>query len=284
MNNRTVSIIIPSFNKADLILDTIESIYNSDYMGIIEIIIIDDNSTDYLTLDCYKKLINKYPIKIVKNTGKGPSDARNYGFSLSTGEYIIYLDSDDLLSSNFISKSIKFINSLPENIAYVYPNIIMFGDKDGLRVTPKFSSETLKKYNFIPVTCLYRRHALSTINGFRKKLSAMEDWDLFLQLFSEGFEGVKIPNTDLVYLYYRIIKGKGVNASVSKPLKRIKLRQKILTINGYYSLKSWFWHFVAIVYGLIFYRFTDKVELASFSKLPESIRIYPKIILQRRAK
>lgn len=98
-----VSVIIPCFNGLKFIKDTLESVFIQSYPNL-EVIVIDDGSTDgsyeyLLSLD-YENFIVK------KNIGKGACAARNYGFELSTGNYIQYLDADDLISPDKIEKQI----------------------------------------------------------------------------------------------------------------------------------------------------------------------------------
>ena len=109
--NPLVSIIIPSFNRATLIGDTLDSIISQTYANW-ECIIIDDGSTDnsinilenYAKKDtrirCYKRPNQKK---------KGSNTCRNYGFNLSNGEFVKFLDSDDLLSNDNIFEQLESI-------------------------------------------------------------------------------------------------------------------------------------------------------------------------------
>lgn len=108
-----VSVIIPLYNRAHLITKTLDSVVGQTYRPI-ECIIVDDGSTDdsgkVLTdyINAYKgdvKLIYKSKIN------QGPQSARNLGTKLSRGEFIQYLDSDDLLFPDKIFKQVSFLNS-----------------------------------------------------------------------------------------------------------------------------------------------------------------------------
>jgi len=98
MNTPLVSVIIPAYNAENLIVETLDSVLNQTYPTL-ECIVIDDHSKDHTV-----NILNKYSnnIKYYKNPGKGACDARNYGFSLSKGQYIQYLDADDLLDKDKI--------------------------------------------------------------------------------------------------------------------------------------------------------------------------------------
>lgn len=107
-----VSIIIPTYNRASLLRDTIESVMSQTYDNW-ECIIVDDNSTDST-----KELVNEYGkndsrfLFTTKPDGiaKGASSSRNIGLQLSKGEYIQFLDSDDILASNKIEKQIAVLS------------------------------------------------------------------------------------------------------------------------------------------------------------------------------
>lgn len=112
MNNPLVSIIIPLYNSENFIKKTIESLLNQSYKNI-ELIIIDDHSTDqsYQLVKTYQS--NK--IRLEKNIRKGACAARNYGFQLSKGDYIQYLDADDILSKNKIETQVAQLSKNDSN-------------------------------------------------------------------------------------------------------------------------------------------------------------------------
>ncbi|MDO8513859.1 MAG: glycosyltransferase [bacterium] len=265
MKQYYVSIIIPSFNKGDLILGTIESVYASDFQGQLEVIIIDDNSTDPETIHAYQVIRKKYPMVIIKeNEHKhphtiGPGSARNLGLKICHGQYVVFLDNDDLITPNFLSSALDTIIS-KQGISFVYSDIITFGSQTGLRITPEYSLDRLKKYNYIPVTSLFKKQPLVNVAGFRTNLFSMEDWDLFIRLGLKRCFGQKIPKEKEAYLLYRITKGQGVNQSASSPRKRFVVRNQILKANKLYTPVSIFWNIAAIVYA----------SLSSFSRVSES--------------
>ncbi|PHM47194.1 glycosyltransferase family 2 protein [Xenorhabdus miraniensis] len=101
MKNSLVSIIIPAFNVERLITKTINSVLNQTYNNI-QIVIINDGSNDN-TLKIIEKLANKYKnIVFFSQENKGISSARNLGLRKATGDYISFLDSDDVIEPNFV--------------------------------------------------------------------------------------------------------------------------------------------------------------------------------------
>lgn len=111
LNNPIVSIIIPTYNRAHLLVETLESVLAQTYSNW-ECIIVDDNSTDetQLLLNEYSNKDNRftYIIKSEKQK-KGASISRNLGLKIARGEFIQFLDSDDLLADNKIQEQIKLL-------------------------------------------------------------------------------------------------------------------------------------------------------------------------------
>jgi len=108
-----ISIVTPSFNSAKYIEDCIKSVLNQNYPNF-EHIIIDGGSTDGTI-----EILKKYPhLKWISEPDEGQSDALNKGFKMASGNWILWLNSDDKLKSNCLIKYVKFINK--------YYNIDMF--------------------------------------------------------------------------------------------------------------------------------------------------------------
>src|SRR5680860_661515 len=106
-----VSIIVPTFNRGDLIGETIQSIIDQTYDHW-ELIIVDDGSADN-TMEVLQPFLKDERIKLVdrpKERAKGGNAARNYGFELAKGEYVKWLDSDDLLETDCLEKQFEVIS------------------------------------------------------------------------------------------------------------------------------------------------------------------------------
>lgn len=112
--NPLVSIIIPLYNAEQFIRQTIKSVLEQSYQNI-EIIIIDDFSTDK-SFELVSK-INSEKIILIKNKKKGGCAARNYGFEVSKGEFIQYLDADDLISKDKIKNQVALLLDNESSIA-----------------------------------------------------------------------------------------------------------------------------------------------------------------------
>lgn len=112
-NNELISIVIPIYNIEKYVKKCIESVLNQDYLNI-DIILVDDGATDNSGKICdeYKNIDSR--IQVIHKLNGGLSDARNAGIKVAKGEYIIFIDGDDYIKPNYVS---KLYNNLLENDA-----------------------------------------------------------------------------------------------------------------------------------------------------------------------
>jgi glycosyltransferase involved in cell wall biosynthesis len=111
--NNLVSVIIPTYNRAKLLEQALESIKNQTYRPI-ECIVVDDGSTDntFEVINSFKYYqADSFRIKYIKQTNSGAQHARNNGTVASTGEFIQYLDSDDLLYAEKLQQQVEYFKT-----------------------------------------------------------------------------------------------------------------------------------------------------------------------------
>ncbi|MER2998314.1 glycosyltransferase family 2 protein [Pontibacter populi] len=172
MSTKLVSVVIPNFNNAIWLPACIESCLQQK--SILEIIVVDDHSTDesWQVLASYKKM---YPslIKIYQNPDKGANYARNYGFEQTYGEFIQWLDSDDVLLNDKFSNQIAQLEAQGADIAYSDFRIDEYKKGGLINQTIKaygpfedFTEELLKDNWTCPNNYLVRRNiAVKLANG-----------------------------------------------------------------------------------------------------------------------
>jgi glycosyltransferase involved in cell wall biosynthesis len=162
-----VSVIIPCYNQGDTLDATLASVESSRNENLREVIIVNDGSTDPHTLKYFN----------------GLGAARNAGIRASTGEYILPLDSDNLVRSGYLVGGVKLLENHPD-IGVVYGNAEYFGEKSGPWYVENFDMSRLVYGNYIDACALIRKTALDEAGGYDEKMPYMgwEDWDLWLRL------------------------------------------------------------------------------------------------------
>ena len=120
--NPLISIVIPTFNNADYIGETLNSVINQTYINW-ECIIVDDGSTDNSELIiqqyCTKDSRFKY-FKRPENKIKGPSSSRNFGIEKANADFIIFLDADDLITKECLEDRILFAQQNPNYDFWIF--------------------------------------------------------------------------------------------------------------------------------------------------------------------
>lgn len=181
-----VSVIIPSFNQASFIEETILSVLKQNYSNI-ELIVIDGASNDG-TVEILKKY-NKHITFFISEPDFGQTDAIIIGFERARGEYITWLCSDDILEPSSISLSVAFLEKFPDAVLS-FGNRIRIdarGNTIGFSRYGKFNKWHLKFGLTIPQeTILIRRSAYEKIKGLDKNLHMAMDFDLWCQLAKAG--------------------------------------------------------------------------------------------------
>jgi len=179
------SIIIPTYNRADFIEKTIHSALTQTFANF-EVIIIDDGSTD--STEETINAINDDRINYFKKENEERGAARNYGILKASGEYITFLDSDDILYPNYLEEAKIFIekNSSPSFFFQAYNTIDVTGQilSNSLKKYKDVYSSLISKGNFIACQGVFVRKEVISNNLFNpdRELSGSEDYELWLRL------------------------------------------------------------------------------------------------------
>lgn len=193
-----VSVVIINYNYGRFIDDAIESVLNQTYDNI-EIIVIDDGSTDNskAVIDSYIK--NNDNIRVIYRENMGVVKTRNQAIEETKGEYYIQLDADDYIDKNYIEETLKI--ALEKDVDLVYTDFQQFDQSDTRSNFPsEYNFEWLKNQNFIHISCLIKRSAVGEVR-FDESLSGKthEDWDFFIELGTRGMRAAKCSETVLNY-------------------------------------------------------------------------------------
>ena len=181
-----VSIVTPSFNQGDFLEATICSVLNQDYPNI-EYIIIDGGSKDN-SVDIIKKYEHKIAYWISEPDG-GQTEAIIKGFEQSTGEFITWLCSDDIIEPSMVSISVAMLEKHPE-WAMTFGDRVRYDAKSNIIGCHRYCEfrPWLLKWGFaIPQeTMLMRHEAYNLSGGLDKSLKMAMDFDLFCKLSKIG--------------------------------------------------------------------------------------------------
>jgi glycosyltransferase involved in cell wall biosynthesis len=194
MTNPYFSIVIPSYNRAHLIVETIHAILNQEFTDF-ELLIIDDASTDQTEQAIGQ--ISDERIQYYKNEiNLERSASRNKGIDLAKGKYICFCDSDDHWKSNHLQLLFEKINSENEPVAMFFTGMVWnFPDRKQEVIFPSPEGQNLIEYvikNQIgtPTTCFH--HLILGKYNFDITLKINEDVELFARVVSE-FSLIQIP-------------------------------------------------------------------------------------------
>lgn len=198
MNDSLVSVIVPCYNQGEHLCECIESILASTYKNL-EIIVVNDGSTDSRTLDALAHL-NYEKTVVLNQENKGLPSARNAGIKHAKGKYILPVDADDMITPAFLGKAIKVLDENP-NIGIVGGLTELFGDVNGLFELPKFDRSKFMLSNCLVCSHMFRKEDWERVGGYNSNMNlGLEDWDFWLSLI-EIKRGVY--QFDEVFLRYR---------------------------------------------------------------------------------
>ena len=220
-----VSVVIPTFNFSQFILDAVKSALAQKAPDL-EIIVVDDGSTDN-TADVLEPYKNK--IKYFYQENAGLSTARNTGINNSTGEFILFLDADDVLGPDAVASQVAYLQQNLAAFVAVCENKL-FRETDSNGKPKPCGSWPLCRENLAVHLCyfniapphsfLFRRQAIIETGWFDHQLTACEDYDFWLRAAVRGF----IPHYNPSGLvYYR-----RHQASMSADLENQHLHDAIL--------------------------------------------------------
>jgi len=179
-----VSVIIPTFNRGWILKEAIDSVLTQDYKDF-ELIVVDDGSTDNTS-----EILASYgnDIRVLFQENKGVSAARNRGVAEASGQFIAFLDSDDLWLPQKLSTQLEFFNQTPDALICQTEEVWI---RNRRRVNPKkrhkkpsgmIFEPSLELCLVSPSAVMIRRVLFDRVGEFDVTLPACEDYDLWLRI------------------------------------------------------------------------------------------------------
>lgn len=194
-------------------LASVEKIREKD---LFETVIINDGSTDEFT-NRHLEELSRQGHRVINQANMGLSAARNTGISMTTGKYIMPLDSDNMIRPEYLYRGIEIMEK-EEDITIVYGNRMQFGEINAERKAYPFNLQRLMLGNFIDACAIFRRTGWEHVGGYDTNMkTGSEDWEFWLNL---AFHGHKFKYVDEILFDYRVLgtsMAHTLNAQKSKP-------------------------------------------------------------------
>jgi glycosyltransferase involved in cell wall biosynthesis len=253
-----VSVIIPTHNRARLLTEALDSVYAQEGqrdLFDLEVVVVDDASTDDTPA-----IVARYPARYIRhpvNRGTGGVN-RNTGIEASRGEYVAFLDDDDIWLPHKLRIQVPLLQSNPAAGLAFSSFIAVLDNKDtdlwSQDAPSGYVFEKLLAHNFIGcLTVVVRRTALSKTGYFAEDVPGIEDYDLWLRL-AYHFPFIFVPTALAVYRFSN--QGQLMRAVANGTLRLLHRRvmERALSMIPYTSKRS-------------VQRAIDQMELANFSRL-----------------
>ncbi len=194
-----LSVVIPFYNMKDYIKDTLASIFSSTYKNL-EVIVVNDGSNKENRL-FLQNIQKEFDIRIINQENRGLFAARNRGAKEAKGEFLAFVDSDDIVDKTFFEKSISILNRY-ENVSFVYSWIEYFGDISGVWPTYNAEFPYLLAHNMVNANLVVRYDHFINWGMNKKEMKySLEDYESWISILEKGGVGVSLPE---ILVKYRV--------------------------------------------------------------------------------
>ncbi len=194
-----VAVIIPCYRQAHFLAATVASVCAQTYTDL-EIVIVDDGSPDdtAVVAERLAAAFGERAIRLVKQHNQGLAASRNNGIAATSAEYVLVLDSDDLIAPTFVEDCVRVLDARPD-LSIAYGQQRYFGDENQFTQMPEYDFVLLTRRNLFPCTALYRRRAFDEVGGYNERMTSYEDWDFWLGCGERGHFGAFVPHAVFCY-------------------------------------------------------------------------------------
>lgn len=232
MQHVLLSVIIPIYNQGQYIEDILECFPDYHQQDIYELIFVNDGSTETYTLSKLSELKERN-FKVLHQDNSGVCVARNKGIINAQGRYILPLDGDDKIALDFIYDAIEVLEK-DDKFDIVYCDGEFFGQEKGEFLLGEFNLQRLMVWNYIHVSCVFRKSIWESVGGYDSRANGMEDWDIWLAM---AFKGGRFFYLKKTYFRYRILQASAWRTL--SPKKRASLIEYIESKHKYYMDRNY---------------------------------------------
>lgn len=234
MRNILISIIIPYYRKKKYIKKTLDSVLNQTYKNIEILIIYDDQNKDDLRY--LKEIITgNQKIKIIDNKKNiGPGFSRNKGIRISRGEYIAFIDSDDIWKKNKLNYQLKQMLKMKYDFSHTSYSIINDKNKvTGVRVAKSYNhiNKLIKSCDIGLSTVMVKNRIVKKFNF--PSLKTKEDFVMWINIIKSGH---KLQGIDKKLTLWRNVRNSQSSSIMQKLLDGFRVYNKYLKFNFIISI------------------------------------------------
>ncbi|MCC4214662.1 glycosyltransferase family 2 protein [Leeuwenhoekiella parthenopeia] len=255
MDEPLISIIIPTYNRANVINETLDSVLAQTYTHW-ECIVVDDGSTDdtALLLNTYNEQDHRFKYLFRTKEPKGASSCRNLGLQNAKGEFCIFLDSDDMLLTSCFEQRLEMAMEYPNYDFYVYPMKVQMNSElkiKKIEPSESYLNDFLK--NNIPwgiMSTFWKMGFIRKLNGFNISYPRLNDPEIHIRALIFSTNGYYIGTEEQADTIYRVSNAALDKTSFSRKyadslllfvnditahLRKVNLNDKIFLLVGYLS-------------------------------------------------
>lgn len=223
-NNPLISIITPTYNRADFIAEAVESVLAQTYSHF-EFLIVNDGSTDH-TGKVLEPYLNDDRIRLFRQENQGQSVARNVALDEAKGEFICFLDSDNFWPADKLEQQVRIFEQYPTTDVLYGDNVIINESGEELsrnnmaRYSGRIAPQMVKDNCVAMNTTMARRQCFDELGGMSGKRRVADDYDLWLR-FSAKYEFRYEPQ---YWAWYRVME----DQISSDKTRRFKVNEQII--------------------------------------------------------
>ncbi len=191
--DKNLSVVIPYYNLGSLILDALNSVFESQLIPD-EVIVVDDGSNNEDSIEALRIVHKRYPIvRVIHTPNCGIVHARNLGSQTASGSFVAFLDGDDMYAPDYLGRCCQILETY-RNVAFVGSWLHYFDENDS--IWPAWTAEPpyVLYHNTIGSGIVIRRNALmdAGLNN-SSMMYGWEDYESIVHLIAAGYRGVVIP-------------------------------------------------------------------------------------------
>ncbi len=229
-----ISVLIPNFNRGDLIAETLGSVADQTYENW-EAIIVDDGSNDNsekIALD-FVSQDSRFSWHRREQSPSGAPTCRNIALELAKGELVMFLDSDDVLAPHCLAQRCEFSMKYPDMDFWVFPMLMFKGEKENGKVLWNQSNNRKELLRFLELDAvwqtsgpLWKKKSVQSIGAFTEGLACWQDVDIHLKALIQNFKYLVFDSLK-PDIYYRMHETGSISQGEINSPSKMESRKRI---------------------------------------------------------